>query len=256
MRFDTLLAFAAAVVAGGAFAMGTASQPHTPPLGSGDAARPSVAVIDGDTMEIRGETVRLANIDAPELGQLCDHNRHLTTCGRDAALALRKLIDLANTVPTCEAIAGEDSSTCWIGGTDLAEAMLTTGLATALPDAPLHYRIAERRARSVPIGIWKGGFVNPAAWRQGKRLPLEVQAMKAAKADTEFPWRIAGLQVLPEPITRRDPCVIKAVTSPMMGRRYFGPLDPGYKDVDTAAVAGRTFCSDDEARSAGWRHAR
>jgi len=127
-------------------------------------------------------------------------------------------------------------------------------LATALPDAPSYYKEAERRAREVPLGIWKGPFVTPGEWRIGKRLPAEIDAVRAASAPTDWPRRIAGVTLLPEPISHRDPCVIKGVVSPTAGRWYFGPLDPGYAMIDAKAGQGRMFCSDDEARSAGWRH--
>ncbi|MBE0531846.1 MAG: thermonuclease family protein, partial [Rhodospirillales bacterium] len=78
----------------------------------------------------------------------------------------------------------------------------------------------------------------------------------AAQAPTELPWRVAGVQILPEPISHGDPCVIKAVASAAGGRHYFGPLDAAYAGIDVEAAHGRTFCSVDEARDAGWRHGR
>ena len=256
MHFYAWLMLATAITVSGVFAMGPAPQQHKSLADRGKASQSAIAVIDGDTIEVDGETIRLAGIDAPEIGQPCDDHGRLTSCGRDAAFALKKLVDLANASPTCEKAAGKDASTCWIGGTDLAETLLINGHATALNDAPLRYRLAEKRARDVPLGIWKGQFASPAAWRNGERLPLEREVAQAAKETTELPWRIAGVQILPEPITHRDPCVIKAVVSSAAGRQYAGPLDPGYAEIDATAPIGRTFCSVDEARRAGWRHLR
>ncbi len=223
-------------------------------IGRFDAPAPAVAVIDGDTLEINGEAIRLAYIDAPELGQSCDADGHLTACGREAAFTLRKLIDIAEKKPDCAAVAGTDAFICRAGTADPAEVLLASGLATALPDAPAYYKEAERRARAVPLGIWKSTFVAPGEWRMGKRLPAEIDAVRAATAPTDWPRRIAGVTILPEPVSHRDPCVIKGVVSPAAGRWYFGPLDPGYALIDAQAGRGRMFCSDDEARNAGWRH--
>lgn len=256
MRFQNMLIPTAIVVVSGLFGVGVMSKPHIDPIVSSVEAQPIVTVIDGDTLEINGDTIRLAYIDAPELGQSCDEDGHLVTCGREAAFSLRKLIMLANSAPTCEAVAGRDASMCWLGSTDVAEAMLASGAVTALPDAPVHYKSVERRARGIPIGIWKSKFVSPASWRTGNRLQTETEAVQAATMITELPWRIAGVQILPEPISHGNPCVIKAVESPTAGRRYFSPLDPGYEAIDVADAKTRMFCSDDEARSAGWHHAQ
>ena len=262
IRLDTPVIAAAIVSVVGVFVLGVMDRPqgdgtgtlHPETVGRLDAPAPAVAVIDGDTLEIKGGIVRLAYIDAPELGQSCEAGGHLTACGSDAAFVLRKLIGIADAKPDCAPVAGTDAFVCRVGSADPAEVLLASGLATAMADAPAYYRAVERRARDVPLGIWKGPFVAPEEWRTGKRLPGEIDAVRAASAPTDWPRRVAGLAFLPEPISHRDPCVIKGVVSSAADRWYFGPLDPGYATIDVKAGKGRTFCSIDEARSAGWHH--
>ncbi len=46
------------------------------------------SVIDGDTLEIRGQRIRFHGIDAPESRQLCRRDGKPWQCGKDAANAL------------------------------------------------------------------------------------------------------------------------------------------------------------------------
>ncbi len=58
------------------------------------------SVIDGDTLEIHGQRIRLHGIDAPESRQLCRLDGKPWQCGKDAANALADKI--ARRPVTCE----------------------------------------------------------------------------------------------------------------------------------------------------------
>ena len=58
-----------------------------PALALADIIGPA-RVIDGDTLEIHGEGIRLHGIDAPETRQLCRLDGEPWRCGGDAASAL------------------------------------------------------------------------------------------------------------------------------------------------------------------------
>ncbi len=52
----------------------------------------TASVIDGDTLEIHGQRIRLHGIDAPESRQLCRLDGKPWQCGKDAANALAEKI--------------------------------------------------------------------------------------------------------------------------------------------------------------------
>ena len=132
-------------------------------------------VIDGDTLILNGKRIRLKGIDAPELHQTCRRaDNRPWLCGRRARAALRALIRgkrlscravdhdrYGRTVAYCRILADDDRK-----GEDVGLALIKKGLAIARPDAPLSYRLAERRARQARIGLWQGPFLDPATWRK------------------------------------------------------------------------------------------
>ena len=48
-------------------------------------------VIDGDTLEVAGQRIRLHGIDAPEIKQLCRRDGEPWHCGKDATSALEDI---------------------------------------------------------------------------------------------------------------------------------------------------------------------
>ena len=203
--------------------------PHAASVATGDALE--VRVFDGDTIQLGNEVYNLFGIDAPELGQLCDANGNVQRCGLTAAYQLRKMLSLGKPSLQCQRIGVTGPTvvaSCAIGERDVSLDMLQSGYAVARPDAPPNYVAAEAAAKEAGLGIWGSKFVTPAEWREGERLAVEAKPGHEA-------------------------CLIKGIVKE--GRQlYFGPLDDVYDKIDVAASPnGRTFCSEDEARLAGWR---
>ncbi len=203
-----------------------------PAPAAGEGAAPGIAVVDGDTLEVNGEVLRLYGIDAPELGQTCLDKSKRWRCGLQAALELRGLLSIWGNV-TCSPIHSDAEGSRAICHNpqydDPAEVLLARGLAVALPDSIPAYKRAEIQAKNAKLGIWRGQFVPPEEWRRGKRL--------AGPADGPS-----------------DVCDVKGIVTAAGNRVYYVPTDANYEAVAVAPDRGeRMFCSDDEAELAGWK---
>lgn len=145
-------------------------------IGGAARAEPALlgvaSVIDGDTIEIHGQQVRLQGIDAPERAQACIRpDGEPWRCGQAAALSLADHIERA--VIRCEAIGtdyyGRSLATCFKGNEDLNRWLVSAGFAVAYRRYSLAYVEAEDNARLARLGIWSGAFDMPWQWRAGHR---------------------------------------------------------------------------------------
>lgn len=120
----------------------------------------SARVIDGDTLEISGERVRLFGIDAPALDQICPHAGRDYPCGKVARAALWDLV--AGRDVNCAPVDGppaEDGSIpaiCSAGEVELNERMVHAGWARADAQAPERFAAAQAEAERARRGLWRG----------------------------------------------------------------------------------------------------
>jgi endonuclease YncB( thermonuclease family) len=196
-------------------------------------------VVDGDSLQMGGASIRIFGIDAPEGRQTCAREGRSWDCGETAARELRTLIGTRTLHCTERDIDtyGRIVAVCTNGETDLGAAMVRAGFALAYRQFSDAYVDEEREARDARRGIWVGSFTPPWDWRRN-------------------PTAIApGASVTP-PGPGAD-CMIKGNISRAGERIYHVPGSRSYEATRIDPSRGeRWFCSAAEAQRAGWRAPR
>ena len=128
-------------------------------------------VVDGDTLRIDSEYVRLHGIDAPEKRQPCSKGGTEFPCGIAATEYLASLVE--NKEVTCSARDidrfGRTVGVCTVDGKDLGRLMVRHGWALAYRKYASDYINDEATARDRGLGMWATEFVSPWEWRGSKR---------------------------------------------------------------------------------------
>jgi len=206
-------------------------------------------VIDGDTIEIAGQRIRFNGIDAPESAQRCQSTSGKSyACGRAAANVLDKF--LAASRPTSCRFVDWDQYGRFVGkcaradGQSVQEWLVANGNAVDWPRySNGGFAALEASARAARRGVWQGEFQKPWDWR-------------AAQRD-----QIAPSEVIQSPsfaiVGQSAACNVKGNISRKGKRIYHVPGQKFYDRTKISEPKGeRWFCSEDEARAAGWRAAR
>ncbi len=122
-----------------------------------------ITVIDGDTVIIDQEKIRLEGIDAPELRQECTKNGESYQCGQISREYLKSLARRGQML--CKAWQRDKYERllgrCHVGQIDINGQMVRDGWAVAFGN----YYAQEKQAREAGSGIWSGDFDRPREWR-------------------------------------------------------------------------------------------
>jgi len=139
---------------------------------------------DGDGILVGDREVRLAGIDAPELGQICkDSSGASYPCGKKATAKLQSLLSKGKLY--CQKRGpdgfGRPLAECWIVGegssiTNVNEAMVMAGLAFAFTKFSEEYTALEALAQRQKAGLWAGQFEFPWEYRERQKPTPEALA--------------------------------------------------------------------------------
>ncbi|TGS89671.1 thermonuclease family protein [Mesorhizobium sp. M3A.F.Ca.ET.174.01.1.1] len=205
------------------------------------------SVIDGDTVEIAGQRVRFNGIDAPESRQYCDDAKGFEyPCGRRAAQALDEF--LAASRPIHCTFVDRDRYGRLVANCERADGrnvqrwLVEQGLALDWPRySNGAFSVEQGLAKAARRGVWQGKFDQPWDWREANAEKVET----VTEQSTGFDFLGSG-------------CTIKGNISVSTGEHiYHMPGQEHYDEtVITRGKGERWFCSEAEARAAGWRKAR
>jgi endonuclease YncB( thermonuclease family) len=137
-------------------------------------AEPSIEgtarVIDGDTLEINGQRVRLWGIDAFEASQTCRTEAYSYSCGRAATETMENAVRnqhvqcLQKDIDRYKRVVAQ----CFVGTEDLGRMLVLRGWAFDYTRySGGHYKDVENAAREVGRGAWAGVFQWPWDYRHG-----------------------------------------------------------------------------------------
>lgn len=221
-------------------------------------------VKDGDTIQIGNVAYNLAGVDAPEVDQPCvDEHADNWACGVEARDRLIKLVGKREI--RCEDL-GEDkadkgrrAALCTIAGETMSlnQAVVQSGFgvsveAPARAGAKARFQGDEAAAKDKRQGLWRGCFVSPANFRS-KSADSALLGSSCAP-DKEKALRAA---LFPEDLPKPDGCNIRAkqVRRAKLTGNVGVYLIPQCQNYATQPKPDRWFCSEDDARAAGYRKA-
>lgn len=165
---------AISLAAGLVFQTFPASAEPPPPTISGTAR-----VIDGDTISIRDQRIRLAAIDACEVDQSGTRGGAEWPCGKIARSFMRSIADGKHI--TCRVIDTDQYrrlvAQCFENGADIGLAIVAAGLAeTLFRYLPRQHGMnlgeyvgTEQRAKAANAGMWSAEILKPSEFRRASK---------------------------------------------------------------------------------------
>ncbi len=125
-------------------------------------------IIDGDTIHIGNNKIRLHGIDAPEINQDCSYNNKNWKCGQLSKKFLLNLINLDEVSCQVKTVDRYQRyiAICFVNNLNINKMMVKNGWAIAYRYYSKDYVDEEFIAKKNKFGIWKGKFIEPYLFRK------------------------------------------------------------------------------------------
>ena len=128
-------------------------------------------IIDGDTIHIGKNKIRLHGIDAPEINQTCEKNNITWLCGENATNALVNIINSQKIICNIKDIDQYNRyiGVCFVNNLNMNKYMVINGWAIAYRYYSKDYIEVENIAKRKKVGIWQGYFQEPYLFRKKQK---------------------------------------------------------------------------------------
>jgi endonuclease YncB( thermonuclease family) len=131
-----------------------------------------VGVVDGDTLSMGAERLRIHGIDAPEMSQSCERQGSRHACGEAARDAMSGI--LGGGLVSCAQLDTDQYQRRIVRchdeqGRDIGAELVRQGWALAFTRYAADYVPQEAEARAARRGLWAGRFDTPWDWRARQR---------------------------------------------------------------------------------------
>ena len=125
-------------------------------------------VIDGDTVHINKNKIRLHGIDAPEANQTCNKGGLIWSCGIESTNFLEEIIGKNKIECITKGMDRYNRfiGICYLDDLDLNSEMVANGWAIAYRYYSSDYVMQEKEAKHQKLGIWSGNFEEPYLFRK------------------------------------------------------------------------------------------
>ena len=220
----------------------------------------SPVVRDGGTIDLADVTYRLDGIDAPAVDQICiDDHADTWACGTEARDQLAGLIGSHEV--RCEDL-GEDATykkwhvgICTVVGetASLNQLLVRQGLALNFePSARGRFRQDQADAKDSRRGLWRGCFVAPHEFSNGIKDGVLLGGACRSDKDREirevlFPYQPA----MPSGCSVKGKFALRARVTGNVGIYQIRAC----RSYPAMTRPDRWFCSEDDAKAAGFRKA-
>ena len=141
------------------------------PIAIAESIKGKAIIIDGDTIHIGKNKIRLYGIDAPEIKQTCTINKIIWECGIDSSQALESIISEKEV--ECEIVDIDRYkrfvAICFVKNINLNKYMVQNGWAVAYRYYSDDFIKNEEIAKKNKAGIWQGKFLDPYLYRKQQK---------------------------------------------------------------------------------------